>query len=48
MIEVGETNEEFRNSTKEDMTKLPEEYIGNCVRSMDWKVYAHRYDSGTQ
>ena len=27
-----------RNSTKEDMTMLPEEYLENCVRSMNWKV----------
>ena len=27
-----------RNSTKEDMTMLPEEFIGNCARSRDWKA----------
>ena len=27
-----------RNSTKEDMTMLPEEFIGNCARIMDWKA----------
>ena len=25
-----------RTGTKEDITLLPEEYIGNCARSMDW------------
>ena len=27
-----------RNSTKEDMSMLTEEFIGNCARSMDWKA----------
>ena len=27
-----------RNCTKEDMTILPDEYIGNCATSMDWKA----------
>ena len=27
-----------RNSTKEDMTMLPEEFVGNCAKSMDWKA----------
>ena len=27
-----------RNSTKEDMKMLPEEFIGNCARSLNWKA----------
>ena len=27
-----------RKSTKEDMKMLPEQFIGDCARSMDWKT----------
>ena len=27
-----------RNSTKEDITMLPEEHVENCARSMDWEA----------
>ena len=27
-----------KSGTKEDMTMLPEEYIGNCARSMELKA----------
>ena len=31
-------NHFFFSSTKEDLTMVPEEYIGNCARSMNWKA----------
>ena len=26
------------NSTEEDMTMMPETFIGNCAKSIDWKA----------